>query len=61
MAEIGNSFKSFFILFGFLFFIASIGFWKLGKAELAKAYVIPMIVAGALLLIMVSVCSTQII
>ncbi len=40
----------FFILFAILFVTASIGFWQLGKTELAKAYIIPMLVAGALLL-----------
>lgn len=41
----------FFILFAILFLIASIGFWQLGKTEIAKAYVIPTLVAGALLMI----------
>ncbi len=41
----------FFILFGLLFIAASFGFWKLGKTELAKAYIIPMLIAGILLLI----------
>ncbi len=41
----------FFILFGFLFVLASIGFWQLGKTDMAKAYIIPTLVAGALLLI----------
>ncbi len=40
----------FFILFAILFLIASIGFWKLGKTDLAKAYIIPTLVAGVLLL-----------
>lgn len=31
----------FFILFALLFLSASIGFWQLGKSEIAKAYVIP--------------------
>ena len=43
--------NSFFILFGFLFVAASIGFWQLGKTEIAKAYVIPMLVAGILVLV----------
>ena len=42
---------SFFILFGLLFVAASIGFWQLGKTEIAKAYVIPMLVAGILVLV----------
>jgi len=41
----------FFILFGVLFVIASIGFWQLGKTDMAKAYIIPTLVAGVLLLI----------
>ena len=42
---------SFFILFGLMFVAASIGFWQLGKTDLAKAYIIPTLVAGVLLLI----------
>ena len=41
---------SFFILFGIGFVLASIAFWQLGKTDLAKAYIIPTLVAGALLL-----------
>ena len=40
----------FFILFAILFLIASIGFWQLGKTDLAKAYIVPTLVAGVLLL-----------
>ncbi len=40
----------FFILFGFLFIAASVGFWQLGKTDLARAYIIPTLVAGILLL-----------
>jgi len=40
----------FFILFGVLFMAASMGFWQLGKTEMARAYIIPTLVAGALLL-----------
>lgn len=40
----------FFILFAVLFLVASAGFWQLGKTELAKAYVIPLLVAGCLLM-----------
>lgn len=40
----------FFILFALLFLIASIGFWQLGKTDLAKAYIIPTLVAGVLLM-----------
>ena len=41
----------FFILFAIGFLISSIGFWQLGKTDLAKAYIIPTMVAGILLLI----------
>ncbi|WP_109438591.1 hypothetical protein [Aquimarina sp. AU119] len=40
----------FFILFGLAFMAASLGFWQLGKTEMAKAYIIPNLVAGILLL-----------
>ncbi|MEL6623913.1 MAG: hypothetical protein AAFQ83_25195 [Bacteroidota bacterium] len=40
----------FFILFGVLFILGTIGFWQLGKTEVAKAFVIPTLVAGILLL-----------
>ena len=40
----------FFILFGVLFIIASIGFWQLGKTDIARAYIIPTLVAGVLLM-----------
>jgi len=41
----------FFIFFAIGFLIASVGFWQLGKTDLAKAYIIPTLVAGILLLI----------
>ncbi len=41
----------FFILFGLLFILASIGFWQLGRTDIARAYIIPMLVAGILLII----------
>ena len=41
----------FFVLFGLVFIAASIGFWQLGKTEMAKAYIIPTLVAGSLLII----------
>ena len=40
----------FFIFFAILFLIASIGFWQLGKTDLAKAYITPTLVAGLLLM-----------
>lgn len=41
----------FFVLFGIAFMIASFCFWQLGKTEIARAYVIPTLVAGTLLVI----------
>lgn len=41
----------FFILFGVLFMATSMGFWQLGKTEMARAYIVPTLVAGALLFI----------
>ncbi len=40
----------FFIIMAIVFLIAGIGFWQLGKTEMARTYIIPMLVAGALLL-----------
>ncbi|ALJ05318.1 hypothetical protein APS56_09355 [Pseudalgibacter alginicilyticus] len=40
----------FFMLFGFVFIVASIGFWHLGKTDIARAYIIPTMVAGLLLM-----------
>lgn len=39
----------FFIFFGLAFILVSIGFWQLGKTEIARAYIIPTLVAGLLL------------
>ncbi len=41
----------YFIFFALLFLVASLGFWQLGKTEIARAYIIPTLVAGVLLLI----------
>lgn len=41
-----------FIVFGLFFLLASLGFWQLGKTDVAKAFVIPTLVAGTLLLIL---------
>lgn len=41
----------FFILCGVAFMAASLGFWQVGKTDLAKAYIIPTLVAGAILTI----------
>ena len=40
----------FFIYFALLFLVASIGFWQMGKTDIAKAYTIPLLIAGLLLL-----------
>lgn len=48
-AEVFSS--TFFILFGVMFVSAGIGFWLLGKTDMARAYFIPTLVAGALLMI----------
>ena len=40
----------FFIFFAILFLAASLGFWQLGKTETAKAYIIPTLVAGLLIM-----------
>ncbi len=44
--------NGFFILFGALFVVASLGFWHMGKTEMARAFAIPTLVAGVLLLIL---------
>ena len=41
----------FFIFFALLFLFTSVGFWQLGKTDLAKAYIVPTLVAGILLMI----------
>jgi len=41
----------FFALAGMVFISMSIGFWQVGKTDLAKAYIIPTLVAGILLVI----------
>ncbi|WP_299673402.1 hypothetical protein [uncultured Tenacibaculum sp.] len=40
-----------FILFGILFIIATLGFWQLGKTEIAKAFIYPTLIAGTLFLL----------
>lgn len=41
-----------FILFGMMFGLASLGFWCVGKTDMARAFVIPTLVAGVLLFIL---------
>ena len=42
--------SKFFIFFGILFLLATLGFWQLGKTDVAKAFIYPTLVAGSLLL-----------
>ena len=42
---------SFFIVMAIVFLVASLGFWQLGKTDLARAYILPTLVAGILLMI----------
>ena len=42
----------FFAVFGIVFLFASASFWYLGKTETAKAFVIPLLVTGILLVIL---------
>lgn len=48
-AEVFSS--RFFIFSGILFITAAIGFWKLGITEMARAFIVPMLVTGSLLLV----------
>jgi len=41
----------FFVLAGVVFLAISVGFWQVGKTDLAKAYIIPTLIAGGLLVI----------
>lgn len=41
----------FFVLFGIVFLCAALGFWQLGKTEVARAFIFPNLTAGILLLI----------
>lgn len=43
--------SSFFVVFAVVFILAGLGFWQFGKTDISKAYVIPALVAGILLLI----------
>ncbi len=48
-AEVFSTF--FFIFFASLFLIASVGFWQMGKTDLARGYIVPTLVAGLLIMI----------
>ena len=43
--------SSYFVFFGVLFLVSSVGFWQIGKTDVARAYVWPTAVAGTLVLI----------
>jgi len=42
----------FFVFFGIISILAALGFWQLGKTDIAKAFILPTLVAGTLLLIL---------
>ena len=42
---------SFFVIVGIVFVLVSIAFWQFGKTDLARAYIIPLLVTGAFLTI----------
>lgn len=44
--------NGFFALFGVMFVVASLGFWLRGETDMARAFVIPTLVAGVLFLIL---------
>ncbi len=44
--------NSVFILSGALFLVVSFAFWQAGRTDMARAYVMPMLIAGLLLLIL---------
>ena len=48
-AEVFSS--TFFIIFGVVFILAGVWFWQLWKTQMAKAYILPTLIAGGLLLI----------
>ena len=43
---------SYFVGFGLLFIVFSIGVWRLGETKMAKAYIFPMLIAGILLIVL---------
>lgn len=44
--------NSFFALFGVMFVVGSVLFWSRGETDMARAFVLPMFVAGVLMLIL---------
>ena len=44
--------NSVFVLLGALFLATSFAFWQVGRNDMARAYIVPMLVAGLLLLIL---------
>ena len=47
-AEIVSSF--FFMLFGIIYLLMSVGFWQMGSTPLMEALIIPILIVGGLLL-----------
>lgn len=43
--------SKFFVAFAIIFILSAVGFWQLGKSELAKSFIIPTLVCGVLVLI----------
>ena len=41
----------FFTFFGVMFLMISLGFWFLGKTDIAKAYIYPTLIVGSLLVL----------
>ncbi|GHE04202.1 hypothetical protein U879_06885 [Defluviimonas sp. 20V17] len=44
--------NSIFALFGVMFVVASLGFWLRGETDMARAFMIPTLVAGVLMLVL---------
>lgn len=44
--------SAFFAAFGIAFLIVGYGFWQMGKTDVAKAFVIPLLIVGGLLVIL---------
>ena len=44
-------YSMFFTFFGVMFLVISLGFWFLGKTDIAKAYIYPTLIVGSLLVL----------
>ena len=44
--------SAFFAVFGLMAVAASYGFWQMGKTDMARAYIVPLLVVGVLLIIL---------